>query len=278
MSSNVGAINGGIVPVNAFQFNNPYDFGYDDLDMDLSTRSGLGGSIFDGYGMMPMTPGIGGTNNQSYFNNMKDYQKFYVDYNVDQQNMQRNADLRINASVEGIRGAAAILQDKIKQNEQDQIPQALNAYIESVSAAYGPGTPKEIKSRALSLYQEMTGKSLIQDLRDNSHSSFTQGALQSMTFSLWDRNSAEDNISALTGQPVNSGDKAAQNLGRVVGAVGVGAAAGGITKLLTKGGQATTQNTNGLAKFFKGNKAGKVGVIVGLVAAGLAFITGKVST
>lgn len=189
---------------------------------------------------------------------MKDYQKFYIDYNVDQQNMQRNADLRINASLEGIKDAAAVLRDKIKQNEQDQVPDAFKAYVQSVGAAYGEGSGKEVEHRALSLYEQMTGKSLIQDLRDNGHSSFTQGLLQSLTFSATYRTSAEDNISAITGQPVGTSEKVSQGCGKVLGAGTAGAALGALAGKLSH--------------------SGKVGTIVGLAAAGLsavlAFVTG----
>lgn len=271
MSSNVGSVSN--TPIaGAFQYN-PYANDYfDDLDMNFNSYSSMtGGSIFDGYsgmgmGMMPV--GTNG-NNQSYFNNMKDYQKFYIDYNVDQQNMQRNADLRINASLEGIKGAAAVLQDKIKQNEQDQIPQAFQAYLNSVSAAYGEGTEKELKARALTLYQNMTGKSLIQDLRDNGHSSFVQGMLQSALFSTAYRTSAEDNISQITGQPVGTTDKAEHAAGRLAGAGVVGLAAGGIAKSIAKGATAGSK----LSKL-----GGKTGTIIGLAAgaitAALSFITG----
>lgn len=276
-----------VAPLGSIQNMNPYVF--DDIDMDFGMNPvGMGGSIFDGYmgmgmGMMPMYPGVG-FDSREMFDRMKEYQKFYIDYNVDQQNMQRNADLRINASVEGIKGSATVLRDKILQNEQDQIPEAFEAYLKSVSLAYGEGTPAQIKSRALTLYQQMTGRSLIQDLRENSHGSFTQGLLQSLTFSTTYRHSAEDNISDITGQPVGTGEKAAQNTGRVVGAIGAGAAAGGITKLFTKGSAATTaSSTSKLSKFVPkflrtGAKAGKVGLIVGLAAGLLSFITGRVST
>ncbi len=105
MVSNVNALNG-IMPSGTFQYNPYTSYDLDYMDLDYSTYPmGMNGSIFNSApGMMPITPG-GGWNNQSYFDNMKDYQKFYIDYNIDQQKMQRNADLRTNASVEGIVGA-----------------------------------------------------------------------------------------------------------------------------------------------------------------------------
>lgn len=265
MSSNVGSINAPLM--GAFQYN-PYAMDcFDEIDMSYNQPFAMGGSIFDGSGYggmgmgmmpMPMVGGVTGYNPQSYFNDMKNYQRFYIDYNVDQQNMQRNADLRINASLEGIKESAAVLRDKIKQNEQDQVPDAFRAYVQSVGAAYGNGSGKEVEHRALSLYEQMTGKSLIQDLRDNGHGSFTQGLLQSLTFSTTYRTSAEDNISSITGQPVGTTEKFTQGCGKVLGAGAAGAALGALAGKLSH--------------------SGKVGKIVGLVAAGvsavLAFVTG----
>ncbi len=265
-------------PLGNFQYN-PYI--YDDLDMDLGTypMAGLGGSIFGGGFATPGFGFIGG--NSNYFDNMKDYQKFYIDYNIDQQKMQRNADLKINASVEGIKEAAELLKDKVVNNEQDQIPAAFHRYVESVRAAYGAGTEHEIESRALTLYTSMNGgKSLFEDLREYGHGSATQGFINALTFGTYNRLSAEDNISAISGSPVGTGEKAKHNLGRVAGAATVGLGAAGITKMLSKGSnQAVKTSAKGLGKFFKfGGKAKVVGLLVGATAAALSFLTGKVTT
>ncbi len=268
-----------ISPIGNFQYN-PYI--YDDLDMDFSTypMAGFGGSIFGGgFAMPPM--GFAGGNNGNYFDNMRDYQRFYIDYNIDQQKMQRNADLKINASVEGIKEAAELLKDKVVNNEQDQIPGAFHRYVESVRAAYGSGTEHEITSRALTLYTSMNGgKSLFEDLREYGHGSATQGFTNALTFGLYNRLSAEDNISAISGAPVGTGEKAKHNLGRVAGAATVGLGAAGITKLFTKGTkQAAQTSAKGIAKYLKfGKKAGVVGLLVGLTAGLLSFMTGKVTT
>ncbi len=263
--------------VGTFQYS-PYSYyDFDDLDMNYSSYPmAMGGSIFDGYSpMMPMM-GMGMGNNQSYFDNMKDYQRFYVNYNIDQQKMQRNADLRVNASLEAIKGTAAVLKDKVVNNEQDQIQEAFERYVTAVRAAYGDGTDSEIKARALTLYAQMNGgKTLYQDLRDYGHGSFTQGAIQAMTFSTYSRKSAEDNISLISGAPVGTGEKTKHNVGRLVGAGLVGAGAYGATKALTLSSK-VAQAGGKLAKL--GGKAGVVGLIVGGLAAGLSFLTGKVST
>lgn len=260
----------GVSPAGTFQYNPYCCVGFDDLDMNFSTYpmvgTGMCGSIFDGgygmgMGMMPFAPGIGFGNNSSYFNNMKDYQKFYIDYNVDQQKMSRNADLRINASLERIKGAASVLKDKIVNNEQSQVEQAYRNYVSAVAAAYGQGSKEEIEARAKSLYTQMNGgKTLTEDLRQYGHSSFTQGFLQSMAFSTVYRKSAEDNISKITGAPVGTEEKAKQNAGRLTGAAAIGAAAGGV------------------AKACKSGKAGIIGLVAAGIAAALSFATGKVTT
>lgn len=276
MADNVSALNSTPM-VGAFQFN-PYAYGLDDLDLDFNYYPmSMNGSIFTGYNGFTgigAVPGMyGGTgNNQSYFDNMKEYQKFYIDYNVDQQNMQRNADLRVNASMEGIQAAAATLQDKIRQNEQDQIQEAFKAYLDKVTAAYGQGSEAEVKARALTLYQQLTGKSLTQDIRDNAHGSFTQGLLQSLTFSMGYRHSAEDNIAKIRGQSVGTEEKFIQNVGRATGAAAIGGLAYGAVKGLQK------CNAAGILKNVKPGKVGLIAAGIGLVTAALSYITGKSST
>lgn len=291
MSGNVS----GIQPVGTFQYN-PYPMSgyyysdFDNIDLDYSTypMMGMGGSIFSGG--MPMMGGIGmgmpifggiGTGTgaggayttKDYFNQMKEYQQFYNQYNIDQQKMQRNADLQINGSMESIQTAAHDLKDKIEHNEQDQIKQAYDAYIDAVRHAYGEGTEEEITSRALTLYNQMNGKTLIQDLRNSGHSSFVQGFIQSMTLGMYAQNSSEDNIAAVTGQPVGTKEKVKQNVGRVAGAVALGGTAYGLTKLLAGSSSSILKG----AKSLLSGKAGIVGVVVGLGAAALAFITGSKS-
>ncbi|MCM1339606.1 MAG: hypothetical protein NC191_08050 [Muribaculaceae bacterium] len=235
-------------------YSNPYSL--DDIDLTYNNYGyGMNNSIF-----CPM-PMAGGMNNQQYYDNAMRNLQFNQDYNVAQQNGQRNVDLRINGSVEAVKGTAAILKDKILANEQDQIEEAFNNYVETVRLAYGDASEKELKARAATLYAQMNGgKSIYQDLRENSHGSFTQGAIQSMTFGLFDRNSAEDNISKITGAPVNTGEKVKQNIGRLTGAGLIGSAAYGIVKFLGKG------------------KAGIIGLAAGALAGALSFLTGKATT
>ena len=253
---------GGCPSISGFVYPNPY-YDIEDLDPTYSSYPaygyGMGGSIFSAPMLgMPM-----GNNPQDYFNQMRQYQQFYNDYNVEQQKLQRNADLRINGSMEAIQSTYNALKDKILKNEQGQVLDAYNNFVNAVGTAYGDGTEQEIKARASTLYMQLSGgKTLVQDLRENGHSSFLQGMLHTMTFGTYYSASPEDNISAITHTPVANEDKVAQNIGRVVGAGVVGTVAAGVA--LKMG-----QILGAASKFAK--VAGKAG-IVGLAVAGLAAV------
>jgi len=233
-------------------------------NIDLITNSynyypsTMNSSIFGG-GYMPYNMG-GSYNPQAYYDYMRANQKFYADYNVDQNKLNRNSDLRINGSVEAVKGAAMILKDKVTQNEQDQVMQAYENYEQAVRLAYGDASDTEVRARALTLYAQMNGgKSLYQDLREHANGSATQGFIQSLTFGLYGRHSAEDNISEISKAPVGTTEKLKHNVGRVAGA---GAMAG--------------------VGYAIGSLFGPVGKVVGLAAGAvsglLSFLTGKVTT
>lgn len=249
---------------------NPYGYCGDitDYDPTYSTIPSYGydmsmnGSVFGGgYPMpMPMPGGCPGSN-QNYFDQMKDYQKFSIDYNVDQQKMNRNADLRINGSMEAIQTTFAVLKDKITANEQGQIEEAYNNYVAAVARAYGDASIPEIKARAATLYGQLNGgKSIAQDLREYGNGSFTQGLIHGATLGLYNSQSAEDNISKITGAPVGTMEKLKQNAGRISGAGVLGGIAYGI------------------AKACKSGKAGVIGLLAAGAAAVVSFFTGKVTT
>ena len=277
MSANTSGLQSiGTFHYNPYPMSGYYSADFDNIDLDYSTYPmmgagmGMNGSIFGnniglGFGTTPCIGAggmIGGYNPQDYFNQMKQYQQFYNQYNIDQCKMQRNADLQINGSMESVTEAAEHLKDKISRNEQDQIKVAYQKYLQAVKNAYGQGNDEDMNSRAATLYKQITGKSLFQDLRDNGHGSFMQGIIQTMTFGTYAQKSAEDNVAEISGQEVATTEKAIQNVGRVAGGVGVAA---GVTAAL-----------KGLTKMSLG-KAGIIGSVVGLAATALAFVTGKVA-
>lgn len=277
-----------IQPLNlgTFQYmpmTSPFSCDFDKIDMtsmgSYTGAMGMSGSIFNpmaGMGMgMGYPPMCGmGAMDSSYFDNMKNYQRSWTDYYIDAQKLQRNSDVRINGSMEAVQENAANLRDKIEQNEQDQIPEAYQNYLNAVRNAYGEASEEELNSRALSLYTQLTGKTLVQDLREHSHSSFLQGFIQTITLNTYNRHSAEDNIAGITHQKVPTGEKTEQNLGRVAGCATIGAAAYGLTKLLAGRGGSILK---GASKFLT-SKAGIIGLAVAGIAALGSIFTSKIST
>ncbi len=199
-----------------------------------SPTMGMGGFGLGGYGMGMGMPypmmGMGG-NYEDYYRNYERYQDFMINNQVRQQQKMRTADLQLNSPQEGIKKQAEILHEKILKDEQEQILQAYAAFKESVKNLYGDNaTDEQIANRASTLYAQLTGKTITDDIRENGRDSLTQGFMQTITFGLSDKNSAEENISALTGQPVGRKDKTKKVIGNVAG----GALVGGAT-FLTSG-------------------------------------------
>lgn len=258
----------------------PLSCDFDKIDMmsmgSYTGSMGMGGSIFNPMGFgCGFAPAFGmGSINSSYFDNMKNYQQSWNNYYVDAQKMQRNNDVKLNGAMEAIKETASNLKDRIMQNEQDQIPEAYIKYLNAVKNAYGEASEEEINSRALSLYAQMNGKTLVQDLRDYGHSSLLQGFLQTVTLNSYCRRSAEDNIADITHQSVPLGEKTEQNIGRIAGCGAIGTAAyAGVKLLANRGGSILS----GAAKFLT-SKAGFVGAAVAGVVALTSIFTSKVTT
>ena len=207
------------------------------MDPALSMNGSIFGGMYPGMmgGMMPYVPTFGSGNYEDYYKQYEKYQDFMIDSQVRQQQKMRNADLKLNSPQEGIIGQAYILNDKIVRNEQDQIKGAYNSFVESVRRLYGDASDAEIHSRANTLYKQATGKVLIDDIRQHGRDSFTQGAIQSLTFGIFNKKSAEETVSELTGQPVGTEEKAKKIAGNITGGALVGASAFGLGKYALKG-------------------------------------------
>ncbi|MBP3848087.1 hypothetical protein J6I39_10135 [bacterium] len=260
---------------------NPFPCDYDKIDMtsmgSYTGAMGMCGSIFNPMGGVGFNPMFGmgmGAMDGTYFDNMKNYQQSWNNYYVDAQKMQRNNDVKLNGAMEAVQETAANLRDRVAQNEQDQIPDAYKNYLNAIKNAYGEASEEELNSRALSLYSQMTGKTLVQDLRDHSHSSLVQGLIQSLSFNLYGRRSAEDNIAEITHQSVPAGEKVEQNVGRFAGIGVVGVGAYGAAKALAGH---TGSILKGAAKFLT-SKAGIIGAAVAGFVALTSVLTSKIST
>ena len=211
-------------------FNNYLGFvGLDDMyDFDYTSAYGgyssypnadamsFTGSIFPGMGFGFM-PYAGGGGYEQYYNQMMDYQNFNMQ--MQKQNIlnNRNLELVANSPMEGVVRTAAILTEKITQNEQDQIQGALASYIEAVRQMYPDQDEASIKNRAATLYQQLYGVSLPQAIRDNGHSPFWHGLQKVLTGGAFNKTAPEDNISQITGQPPSKKAKISENTGKAVG-------------------------------------------------------------
>lgn len=216
-----------------------------------SSMMGMGGLGFGGMGMPYPMMRMGG-NYEDYYRNYERYQDFMINNQVRQQQRMRNADLQLNSPQEGIQKQAKILHEKIMRNEQEQILQAYASFKESVRSLYGDqATDEQIANKASTFYAQLTGKSIPDDIREHGRDSFTQGFMQTVTLGLADEKSAEENISALTGQPVGRKDKTKKIVGNVAG----GALVGGAT-FLTSGMICKALKVSAKSKTFWGILAG----------------------
>ena len=227
---------------------------YPPYGMGIDPMLSMNGSIFNGYpsfgmgmGMcMPFMPGFTGSgyNYEDYYKNYQKYQDFMIDNQVNYQQRMRNANLKLNAPEEGIAKQAAILHEKIMQNEQEQILLAYNSYKESVRAMYKNADETQIANKAYTTYKQINGCSITDDIRQHGRDSFTQGFLQTLTFGFADGKTAEENISELTGQPVGRSENAKRMAGNVVGGAVIGggilASAGLIWKGIKTGAKSKT--------------------------------------
>ena len=190
------------------------------IDPMLSMNASIFGT-YPGMGIMPYMPG-GSYNYEDYYRNYQRYQDFSVENMVNYRQKMRNANLRLNAPEEGIAKQAAILHEKIMQNEQQQIQQAYKAFKESVKAMYGDADETQIANRASTLYKQIVGCSVTDDIRKHGRDSFTQGFLQTLTFGFADSKTAEENIAELTGQPVGRGENLKKTTGNITGGAVLG--------------------------------------------------------
>lgn len=220
---------------------------YAPTGMAMDPMLTMNGSIFGspmmgmglGYGGMGygigMYPTMMGGNYEDYYRNYEKYQDFMINNQVRQQQKMRNADLQLNSPQEGIQKQASVLHEKILRNEQEQILQAYATFKESVRSLYGDqATDEQVANRASTLYKQLTGKTITDDIREHGRDSLTQGFMQTVTLGLADGKSAEENISALTGQPVGRKDKTKKVLGNVAGGALVGGATFCASSLLLK--------------------------------------------
>lgn len=196
---------------------------YSALNSDMM---GMNGSIFPSFtGNYGMTDTF---DYDKYYKNIQKNQDYMYENAIRQTEKNRSNELKANAPMEDIKKKVEILHDKIIQNEQEQIQDALASLKASVKLAYDPNgtaSDEEILTRAQSMYQMYSGKDLIEDIRNHADGSFKQGFLQAATFGIYDGVTAEENVSKITGQSVGRKEKSKKMAGNAVGGATTGAVA-----------------------------------------------------
>lgn len=228
----------------------------------MSNFSGMDDFSYMGMNYPMMYGGFGSGNYKQYYDNMFQMQDFYAQYNLKNVERQRQQDIVINSADAGIQRTLNTLQEKIVQNEQTQIQEALENFKNAIKAKYPNATPQQIRDYTSQIYQEKTQRSLTADIREYGSNSFLQGFKQAIGFGLFaDNKTAEENCAEIEGITESRSSQMAKHAGRTAGGATIGAAAGALICSIFKG--------------LKGNKT-LPGVIIGAIAAGIGtFIISK---
>lgn len=236
-------------------FNNSYSMGglYNPM---MSMDGSLFNNMTNPYSML-----YTGNNWTQQMQQMDQWQDYNINRQVRYNQRYREADLQMNSATEGIKEAAKILRKKVYQDEQDQIIPALNSYIATVKTAYPNAADEEVKTRALSLYSQMFGVDLTDEIRSNGKDSFTQSFINTMSFGLFgNKKTAEDTIAEIDDQPIGKKEKTKKIAGRIAG----GTLIGGVGTTLL-----------GFSKYFKflGKSRSLWGALAGAVIAGVTALS-----
>lgn len=224
--------------------------------MDGLSNSAVSGiynqSIFGANGFGYSTIPFGGVNTTQ----MLEYQKQINENNLalNQQNINSNLALTkqnqaasqlSTASQDSIARQIASLHRQVQNNKQDNVMTEYNKLVSAVAeyyenAGYTNVSEAQIKTTAERMYAQVTGTALVDDLRQHGNTSFGQGFKQVVTFGLETGRTADENISAITGE--NASDTlstAGKWAGRITAGVTLAAATKGIVKFAhTKAGRA----------------------------------------
>lgn len=167
--------------------------------------------------------------NDSYYQNMEKYYENMMNSQISYQQKTREADITLNAAQRSLRQNGKNLRGKIVTNEQDQVMQAFNKYVESVQEYYGDkGSYDDLKNTALDTYEQQFGKDIQTELRENGSNSYLHGLKKVASLGLASKRSAEDNIALITGQPKGKTEKYKEWAGNATAGAGL-SILGGLT-------------------------------------------------
>ncbi|HNW25955.1 MAG TPA: hypothetical protein PLG15_06185 [Candidatus Gastranaerophilaceae bacterium] len=217
----------------------------------FNTLNNLGGGCFGptilqnsyGYpGQMPMMQE--GETLEEYAKRVKDYvglqgeiqndmQKSQLNNQVEYQKRMNGVNFDLTSEEDAITRQIAILQSKIKANEQDQIMSCYNKLLQSAKqqlAAQGIDVSKisndQLKAYVEKLYNQATGKSMTDEIAENGTGQFWSGfgkGFFGLGTLFGNSRTAQDNISDITGEPLSKSQMTSKAVGGSLGVVAAGA-------------------------------------------------------
>lgn len=223
---------------------------------------------FGGYGGYYKYPGMETRNMtlaelSNYQSNLRSQQ---YDQQVNEQAKYKYTKFRYNSPDSVIQDRIAALQEKIHSKDYDNVKSAYDSYVTAVRSViaanpnnHGRLNDENIDAYAKQLYQETTGRSIIDDLNTNKDTAFTAGIKKglllndSLGMHITSRKTADELISDIGKVKHDQREVSSVKMGKVVG--------GGITGLGTYFG------IMGLTRLIKGSSGGPIAKTIAAVAA-----------
>ena len=169
---------------------------------------------------------VGGFNQQQYMNNIQQWDNFGVNRQVTSYNNQNNARFEMQSKNGSIEYQVKILAQEIKANNQDNVKAAYQNLLNAIKTAYGSqlqGSEEEkmatLRQYADSVYTQMTGSYMTEDLKENGRSAFGDGFMKIFSFGMGNKRSVAENLEMITGQEQTAGSKASNKFGKILGTI-----------------------------------------------------------
>ena len=163
-------------------------------------------------------------------------QERWMNQSLQQNQMWRQNSAMINSPLYKISEAADALRDKVVQNEQDQVQEALAALKNAIKEANYPNQDVDdaiLTAEAKNYYRTRFGQRIEDDLRNYGTSSFWNGFIRKATCGLFgDKYTPEDNIAQINHQSVSETSKKWNKTGKIAAGATTTAVGAGIGFLI----------------------------------------------
>lgn len=195
---------------------------------------------------------------RSYMALQNEMQQFQTEMQVNNQKRNNGINFALTSEEDMVTRQIAILQSKIKANEQDQIMDCYNKLLQSAKQQLknqgidvNSVSNDQLKAYVEKLYGQATGKSMTDEIAEHGSGQFGAGFKDGLFGLGWlftNKRTAKDNIAEITGEPTSRKDKWNRVLGTAVSAILTAGPA-----LMAFGGQLKlgTKILGGILKLFK---------------------------